>query len=151
MQGRILRLESRILRLDSRDPILESRVLCLESRDPLLENRHLILHILAYAAIPRLEIVAPLHALLVAPVRMVAGFLLEAVLALHRLAADPAAELLGLLAAAHDLGLHPLERLAVLLAPRDGQQQQKRRQQRRHLLARAAGARGCAEGEGEGN
>ena len=111
MQGRILRLESRILRLDSRDPILESRVLCLESRDPLLENRHLILHILAYAAIPRLEIVAPLHALLVAPVRMVAGFLLEAVLALHRLAADPAAELLGLLAAAHGskgLGVSPI-------------------------------------------
>ena len=149
MQGRILRLESRILRLDSRDPILESRVLCLESRDPLLENRHLILHILAYAAIPRLEIVAPLHALLVAPVRMVAGFLLEAVLALHRLAADPAAELLGLLAAAHDLGLHPLERLTVLLAPRDGQQQQKRRQQR-HLLARGPRARGAVRsGEGD--
>ena len=78
---------------------------------------------------------------------VLAPVLLPAVLALHRLAAHPAAELLGLLAAAEDLGPRPVERLAVLLVGqtigRQAEQQREREQQEQTLRGQAgrAGAR----------
>ena len=75
-----------------------------------------------------------------AALRVVATVLFQAVLAEHLLAAHPAAELLGLLAAAEDLGPRPVERLAVLLVGQTiGRQAEEQQEQQEQTLRGQAG------------